>query len=57
MRYEKGEKIEALGRKRCVKIVGEVTGIILGGYEITDKETGFVYYVRHEDFDIREVEE
>lgn len=54
MRYEKGEKIEALGLKRTVKIVGEVTGIILGGYEITDKETGLVYYVRHEDFDIKE---
>lgn len=57
MRYEKGEKIEALGRKRTVKIVGFVTGIILGGYEVTDKETGLVYYVRHEDFEIREAKE
>lgn len=57
MRYEKGEMLEATGRKRTVKIVGEVTGIILGGYEVTDKDTGLVYYVRHEDFDIRRTRE
>lgn len=56
MRYKKGEKLEALGRKRKVKIVGFVTGIILGGYEITDGETGLVYYVRHEDFEIKEAQ-
>lgn len=54
MKYEKDDKIEAMGRKRCVKIVGVVTGIILGGYEVTDMDTKLVYYVRHEDFEIKE---
>lgn len=53
MKCEKDDKIEANGRKRTVKIVGVVTGIILGGYEVTGSD-GLVYYVRHEDFDITE---
>lgn len=52
--YSTGTMIVAEGRKRCVRIAGIITDHILGGYQVLGSD-GLRYYVRHSDFEIKEV--
>lgn len=53
-RYKIGDRIEASGRRRCIKIMGKITDLILGGYQVMDETTELIYHVRHSDFEIKE---
>lgn len=54
IQFKIGDRIEASGRRRCIKIIGKVIDLILGGYQVMDETTELIYHVRHSDFEIKE---